>query len=436
MARAAETQASARVTGARASRRGRWLLADRYERHPGDAMRLLLGVLLLSLTALGIEDRRIGVRETDFFRVINDLALPGWTYPPIWLVMQLGVIGAVPLVVALALATRRLRLALDAALAAGGIYLIARLVKESVQRGRPQTLLDGVHILGEPARGLGYVSGHSAVSVALATVASPYLGRTGRRVAWTLAAVVCLARIYVGAHLPLDVLGGAALGWAAGALVHLVLGAPMPRPPIAKVRAVLEAHGLDPAGLEPLGTGRRSTRLVTGSSDLFIKVVVREWRDSDLVYRAWRRLFQRRGSPPLSHRSPAAEVEHEAAMMLLAAEAGVRTPAVLLVTSFGSGAGVLVERRVHGRELGELDADQLDDQLVEEVGRQVDALHRAGIAHRQLDPSNILVDDRGRPWLLDLDRALMTDDRRRLERDDADLREALARLAPAPAPGG
>ncbi len=46
-----------------------------------------------------------------------------------------------------------------------------------------------------PARGLGYVSGHSAVAVALATVAS-YLGRRGRRVAWTLAATVCLARIY------------------------------------------------------------------------------------------------------------------------------------------------------------------------------------------------------------------------------------------------
>jgi hypothetical protein len=42
-----------------------------------------------------------------------------------------------------------------------------------VQRGRPQTLLEGFHILGEPARGVGYVSGHSAVAAALAAPSSP-----------------------------------------------------------------------------------------------------------------------------------------------------------------------------------------------------------------------------------------------------------------------
>jgi len=87
------------------------------------------------------------------------------------------VIGAVPLVAGLALATRRLRLALDATLAAGGIYLIAKVVKVFIQRGRPQTLLDDVHVLGEPAGGLGYVSGHAAVAVALATSVEQQVSR-------------------------------------------------------------------------------------------------------------------------------------------------------------------------------------------------------------------------------------------------------------------
>jgi len=37
---------------------------------------------------------------------------------------------------------------------------------------------------------------------------------------------VFVTRMYVGAHLPLDMVGGAALGAAVGALVRLLLGVP------------------------------------------------------------------------------------------------------------------------------------------------------------------------------------------------------------------
>ena len=38
--------------------------------------------------------------------------------------------------------------------------------------------------------------------------------------------VVCLARVHVGAHLPLDVVGGAGLGLAIAGGVRLLLGRP------------------------------------------------------------------------------------------------------------------------------------------------------------------------------------------------------------------
>src|SRR6266508_6545038 len=104
----------AHATGTRPSRPGRWL-REGYARHPGDVLRVALGGLVLGLTLLAVHEHRVGTRETDVFRLVNDLGLPGWTNPAVWLVMQLGVIGAVPLVVALALATRRVRLAVDAA---------------------------------------------------------------------------------------------------------------------------------------------------------------------------------------------------------------------------------------------------------------------------------------------------------------------------------
>jgi undecaprenyl-diphosphatase len=42
------------------------------------------------------------------------------------------------------------------------------------------------------------------------------------------AVLVALARVYVGAHLPLDVLGGAALGLAVAGAVRLIFGRPQP----------------------------------------------------------------------------------------------------------------------------------------------------------------------------------------------------------------
>jgi undecaprenyl-diphosphatase len=379
-----------------------------YVRHPSDVLRVVLGALILLATMTAIHQHRIGVREANLFRLINDLALPSWTRWPVWGVMQLGVIGAVPLVAGLALLTRRLRLAAYAALAGGTIYLVAKLVKVFVQRGRPQTLLENVFIADVPDRGLGYVSGHSAVAVSLATVASPFLGRRARRVAWTLAGLVCVARIYVGSHLPFDVVGGAALGWAAGALVLLVFGAPTGHPSLERVRGALQAYGFDPADLAPLpGQGRRSARYLVSTHsqpELFVKVVTRERRDSDLLYRAWSWL-RHRGRPPSRLGDAVAQVEHEASMGLLAAAAGVRTPPVLAVRSFGNGAGLLVQQRVHGQDLTQLNGGRLDQARLASIWQQVVGLRAARIAHQDLGLESVMVDTQEQVWLVDFDRA-------------------------------
>ena len=64
---------------------------------------------------------------------------------------------------------------------------------------------------------------------------------------------------------------------------------------------------------------------------------------------------------------------------------------MLLVQSFDSGAGMLVQRRVAGQDLGQLDAAKVDDALLTEVWRQVGLLHKAGIAHGELVPANVAV---------------------------------------------
>jgi glycosyltransferase 2 family protein len=242
---------------------------------------------------------------------------------------------------------------------------------------------------------------------------------------------VCLSRMYVGAHLPFDVLGGAALGWAAGSLVHLVIGAPESRPPVGRVREALRAHGIEVRELVPVQPqARRSTCLVSGDPPgpgVFVKVVAREWRDTDLLYRTWRRL--RRAGHPGRQGLPVHEAEHEALMGLLARAAGVRVPKVLLVTSFGNGAGLLVQERIDGRTLAELGSDRINDDLLADLRRQVAALHRGGLAHQDLNGDNIMIDRDGMTWLVDFDQAVAGADRGRTAGDERALDATLAGLA-------
>jgi len=96
-------------------------------------------------------------------------------------------------------------------------------VKRLVHRGRPAEVLTGVHIRGDPAGGHGYLSGYDPVAAPLAAAARGTLPRPAGRAALVAAPLVGLARIYVGAHLPWDVVEGLGLGWTVDALVAAVL---------------------------------------------------------------------------------------------------------------------------------------------------------------------------------------------------------------------
>ena len=184
---------------------------------------LATGLLVVGLSALPVDRHHVGGLEQDVFRFVNDdLWLPYW---PTWLVMQLGSVIVVPLAVTAALVARRRRLAVTAGVAGVLVYGLGKAVRHAVVRARPARILEDVVVRGDPALGSGYLSGHMALAVAMAAALTPYLGWRGRALVWTLAAFVGLARIHVGAHLPLDVVGGTGLGLAGWAAVHLALTA-------------------------------------------------------------------------------------------------------------------------------------------------------------------------------------------------------------------
>jgi glycosyltransferase 2 family protein len=115
-------------------------------------------------------------------------------------------------------------------------------------------------------------------------------------------------------------------------------------------------------------------------------------------------------------------------MATLARAAGVRAPQVSLVTSFGNGAGLLVEDRIDGPTLAELPPDQVNDSLAGDLRRQVAALHRGRLAHQDPTGDNIIVDGDGRAWLVDFDQAVAGAGDALTARDQRALKAMLADL--------
>ena len=186
----------------------------------------LLG-LLAGLAAFGgsalLAKQGLAPGEESTFVAIN--ALPDSLYLAIWPFMQYGVFLTIPVLTGVALLLRRIRLAITMAIAGIGVYLLARIIKEVAKRGRPEALFDSVEARETFASGsLGFPSGHAAVAAALTVVVTPHLRGRWRVVPAALLVIVCIGRIYVGAHAPLDLIGGAALGASAGFAANLLIG--------------------------------------------------------------------------------------------------------------------------------------------------------------------------------------------------------------------
>ena len=180
--------------------------------------------LVLAGCSVAIDGNTVTAFEESVFRAANDV--PSAIYPVLWPVMQFGTFISVPLVAIGALALKRVRLAIEASAAGVSTYVLAKVVKDLFPRDRPGSFLEDVNLHGIGTGGRGYPSGHAAVSASLAFVLWAYLPRGWRWIPVAAAGVVSFGRMYVGGHLPLDVVGGAALGVACGAVATFLGGVP------------------------------------------------------------------------------------------------------------------------------------------------------------------------------------------------------------------
>jgi len=195
-------------------------------RRPADAWAVVGGLAVLLVGIVLVRDGAVPAWERSTFEAVN--GLPGWLYPVLWPFQQLGVVIWGPVLALVAVVTRRYRLAVALVGATVAKLVLERVVKAVATRERPGTSIGSdAELRGDVSSGgESFVSGHAVMVAAIASVVVPYLPRPWRPAAWVIVALVMVGRVYVGAHNPLDVVCGAALGVAIGSCLNLIVAVP------------------------------------------------------------------------------------------------------------------------------------------------------------------------------------------------------------------
>ncbi|GAC1411830.1 MAG: undecaprenyl-diphosphate phosphatase BcrC [Gemmatimonadaceae bacterium] len=174
-------------------------------------------------------DSSSGSFDYTLFHAVNGLAGRN----PVLDAVMIGSAKYLPVVFALALVglwlswrARNQRAALLAGISALLALGIGQLIGKAFPRPRPY-LSHTVNQLIPPSLDTSFPSDHAILGFAVAVMVSRYNRRVGVMLL-VLATVMAIARVFVGAHYPADVLGGAVLG----ALTSLTLATVGERRPV------------------------------------------------------------------------------------------------------------------------------------------------------------------------------------------------------------
>ncbi len=372
--------------------RGRWSAfasADQAspERRPTDAV-LLAGALgLLGWTAWRVDP------PSRVDTLLGD-ALQGFPafFDPIWqLSIDLIAIWCIILVGA-ALFTRRFGLLLQLVLASlASIGLVAVIGRATLSEW--PDLLDTLSDSDGPPV---YPATRIALVTAVATTASPALGRPFRVLGRWLLGFAVLGAIALGITLPAGAVAAIAIGVAVAAVIHLVFGSPGWRPNTALVAAALERAGLEiEVDGEATYSGGVARIPVVDHQGRRLSVDVHgrdAWQDQFLS--SLFRFLAYRDSGPNFTTGRVKQVEHEAFVTLLAERSGASVAGVVTVIETEIGDAVLVVERT-GEPLSSESPAVPQQELATQLWSSLEHLHAASIAHGRVDHRAVVADPSG-----------------------------------------
>ena len=185
-------------------------------------MSLLFLFTLIALSLVWSAGQRL---DTRVFLLINLRGYhPKWLDRVVWLATQLGNMVTAFLLAGLFFELNYRSLTVEVIFGTLTLWLLVEIIKGLTDRARPFLDLDGTRIIGWRERGRSFPSGHTAQTFFLATLLSHrfQLGMGETVILYAVAVLVGFTRMYVGAHYPRDVIGGAVLGSVWGVLLTLV----------------------------------------------------------------------------------------------------------------------------------------------------------------------------------------------------------------------
>lgn len=162
--------------------------------------------------------------DSKVFLLFNRRGYPKWLDYFMWLLTQLGSMP-VAFGAAFLFFLRGYRyLVFEIILGTLTLWLLVETIKALAERERPFLTFEDARIIGWREKGASFPSGHTTQIFFLISLLilrfSPEVGTS--LALYTVAAFVGFTRIYVGAHYPRDVLGGAVLGSIWGILTLFV----------------------------------------------------------------------------------------------------------------------------------------------------------------------------------------------------------------------
>jgi uncharacterized protein (TIRG00374 family) len=236
-----------------------------------------------------------------------------------------------------------------------------------------------------------------ALVTGILLVVAPYVTRPLRRLGWLAMVVTAIASVALSYGSPVHAAGSVGVGMLTAGVLLLAVGTPRGYPSPESVLYGLERLGVPNVDIrQASGQDWGLVRFVAECGDgtqLDVKVHGRDSFDSQLAAKVWRTMIYREIGRTVSLTRLQA-VEHEALVGLMAARAGVSVPELRAVGSASSDVALIAVDRV-GVSLSDLGEDDLADDLLVDIWRNLARLHAANISHGQMRASSVRVSEQG-----------------------------------------